>query len=91
MVKNRKILITIGTDIAQREADVEIPEELCDFFRQKLIAVKITPNYPDNICKKCQFYQKPNPIFSPRCEELGIVILLPDTQSCKLFKGVKTV
>jgi len=87
MVKNRKILIEIKTDIAQREADEVIPKQLREWFNKQLIYVETIPNYPDNICKKCHFYQKPNPIFDPRCGELGIVIPLPDTQSCKLFKG----
>jgi len=44
MVKGRKILIIIETDIAQKEADVFIPERLADWFDDQMLYVKIIPN-----------------------------------------------
>jgi len=44
MVKNRKILIIIETEIAQMEADMVIPEALQRWFEDQMIQVKIIPN-----------------------------------------------
>ena len=46
MVKNKLIIIKITTDISQREADIEIPKELKQWFKDRLLEVEINECNP---------------------------------------------